>query len=296
MTTLYPASLDNFTNPTPADNLNTPTVLHSTQHANINDAVSALETKLGIDSSATTSSIDYLLKSTSSVSPGHKHNSSDIIGGTGTTVNTLQVDQTPAGGTYGTLAGTVNGSNAIFTVSNSAYVSGSLVVFLNGQEQTQGSGTDWTETSPAAGTFTFAIAPPTGSIVLAVYIKTATSSGVNLPVATVGSINGLATGSTLLYANSSGSSLLVEDVALICTAATGASNGPTAQIGSTATGSEVYASIAISALFVVNKIYHFGGPGMSVVIPNGGSLYIDITAGGTGTALTLKAAVIGNFV
>lgn len=94
----------------------------------------------------------------------------------GVTINTLQIDQTPAGGTYGTLSGVVNSSNTIYTVSNATYVSGSLMVFLNGQEQTNGSGKDWTETSPGAGTFTFAIAPPTGSIIQAAYIKSSSGS------------------------------------------------------------------------------------------------------------------------
>lgn len=40
----------------------------------------ALETKIGIDSSADTTSIDYKLKSTSSVDPGHKHTVANITG------------------------------------------------------------------------------------------------------------------------------------------------------------------------------------------------------------------------
>jgi hypothetical protein len=59
MTTAFPTTLDDFTNPTPADNLNTPAVLHSTQHANVNDAVEALEAKVGADSSAVAASLDY---------------------------------------------------------------------------------------------------------------------------------------------------------------------------------------------------------------------------------------------
>jgi hypothetical protein len=59
MPTNFPVSLDDFTNPTPADNLNTPAVLHSTQHANINDAVEALEAKVGVDGSAVVTSLDY---------------------------------------------------------------------------------------------------------------------------------------------------------------------------------------------------------------------------------------------
>lgn len=46
----YPGSLDDFTNPTASDNLSTPAVLHPTQHANVNDAVEALEAKVGIGS------------------------------------------------------------------------------------------------------------------------------------------------------------------------------------------------------------------------------------------------------
>ena len=78
MTTSFPASLDNFTNPTSSDDLDTPAVLHADQHANINDAVEALQAKVGIDSSAVTASLDYLVKSGSSSNPGHVHTSAAI--------------------------------------------------------------------------------------------------------------------------------------------------------------------------------------------------------------------------
>src|SRR3990167_2310730 len=44
MTTTFPSSVDNFTNPTADDRLDTPTVLHSDQHANANEGIEALET------------------------------------------------------------------------------------------------------------------------------------------------------------------------------------------------------------------------------------------------------------
>ena len=53
----YPSSLDDFTNPASGDKLNSPS--HSQQHKNINDAVEALEAKVGADSSAVTTSHDY---------------------------------------------------------------------------------------------------------------------------------------------------------------------------------------------------------------------------------------------
>ena len=57
MATNFPASLDTLTNPTSSDSLSSPS--HSAQHANVNDAVEALQAKVGADSSAVTSSLDY---------------------------------------------------------------------------------------------------------------------------------------------------------------------------------------------------------------------------------------------
>lgn len=55
----YPTSLDNFTNPTADDSLNSTTVPHADQHSDLNDAVEALQAKVGVNSSAVTSSLDY---------------------------------------------------------------------------------------------------------------------------------------------------------------------------------------------------------------------------------------------
>lgn len=47
MATQYPNSLDNFTNPTSTDTLNSPTAPHAEQHANANDAIEAIQAELG---------------------------------------------------------------------------------------------------------------------------------------------------------------------------------------------------------------------------------------------------------
>ena len=60
MTTSFPASLDTLTNPTSGDSLNSPS--HSGQHAHANDAIEALQAKVGVDSSAVTTSLDYKLR------------------------------------------------------------------------------------------------------------------------------------------------------------------------------------------------------------------------------------------
>lgn len=48
MSTQYPTSLDDFVNPTASDRLNSITVPHHQQHADLNDAVEAIQTVLGL--------------------------------------------------------------------------------------------------------------------------------------------------------------------------------------------------------------------------------------------------------
>lgn len=59
MSSNFPTALDVLTNPTPTDYLNSPS--HAGQHANANDILEALEAKVGINSSAVTTSHDYKL-------------------------------------------------------------------------------------------------------------------------------------------------------------------------------------------------------------------------------------------
>lgn len=47
MTTSFPGAIDAFTNPTATDALDSATVPHAAQHANVNDAVEAIETAIG---------------------------------------------------------------------------------------------------------------------------------------------------------------------------------------------------------------------------------------------------------
>ena len=68
MATNFPASLDALTNPTGSDSLSSPS--HSAQHANVNDAVEALQAKVGADSSAVTSSLDYKVAQLEAISHG----------------------------------------------------------------------------------------------------------------------------------------------------------------------------------------------------------------------------------
>jgi hypothetical protein len=73
MSTSYPTSLQDLdaTRGTASQPLSSPS--HVTHHTNEDDTIEALEAKVGIDNSAVTSSIDYKLKNSASINPGHKH-------------------------------------------------------------------------------------------------------------------------------------------------------------------------------------------------------------------------------
>lgn len=87
MSITFPTTLDTLTNPTGTDAVTSPD--HAGQHSDVNDAVEALEAKVGIDSSAVVTSLDYLVKNALSTDPGHKHPASKIV-------------NTPAGGIVAT--------------------------------------------------------------------------------------------------------------------------------------------------------------------------------------------------
>jgi hypothetical protein len=84
----------------------------------------------------------------------------------------IYIDQSPDNGTYGTLTGSIDGSNSTFTVSQGVYISGTLVVAINGQVLTQGGSQDWTESNPSSGIFIFNTPPPSGSVLTTWYNKT----------------------------------------------------------------------------------------------------------------------------
>lgn len=80
MSTNFPASLDTSTE-LPSNRTNNTAQLdsHPSDHNNLADAVIALETKVGVNSSAVTSTIDYKLTNSSSINPGHKHRYQQIL-------------------------------------------------------------------------------------------------------------------------------------------------------------------------------------------------------------------------
>lgn len=60
MATNFPVALDSITNPIGANTLNSPS--HASQHTNANDAIEAMQAKIGVDNSAVTTSLDYKVR------------------------------------------------------------------------------------------------------------------------------------------------------------------------------------------------------------------------------------------
>jgi hypothetical protein len=78
MATNFPTSLDALTNPQGTDSV--AAVPHAAQHANANDAIEALQAKVGANNSAVTTSIDYRIRALEGASVDTEA-IQDIVGG-----------------------------------------------------------------------------------------------------------------------------------------------------------------------------------------------------------------------
>ena len=74
-----------------------------------------------------------------------------------TGVSQIYTDTSESYAQTGSITGLINGSNQLFTNSQSAYNSGTCLIFVNGTLNF-----DWAETSPAGGTITFTNPPQSG--------------------------------------------------------------------------------------------------------------------------------------
>jgi len=106
MAITFPTTLDTLTDPTASDKLNSVTVPHATQHADLNNIVEALEAKVGVDGSAVSTSLDYIVKAATGIrlfAPREKWN----VAASAAT-GTISVDLKTAGAWYFTSDATAN--------------------------------------------------------------------------------------------------------------------------------------------------------------------------------------------
>jgi len=93
----FPTSLDNFTNP--ASNSSVANPSHAQQHADANDAIEALEAKVGVTNSAVETSLDYRVRTLENASVDTEA-IQDIVGGmvSGNTETNIVVDYNDTSG------------------------------------------------------------------------------------------------------------------------------------------------------------------------------------------------------
>lgn len=98
MATNFPTSLDTLTNPAAGNPLNSPS--HSAQHISENDAIEALEAKVGIDGSAVTTSHDYKLSEVTSTDKAVGKTATQTLTNKTLTSPTINLGTNATGDTY----------------------------------------------------------------------------------------------------------------------------------------------------------------------------------------------------
>ncbi len=136
----FPVSLDNFTNPVSTDT--TTAVDHAVQHSNVNDAVEALEAKVGVNSSAVTTSHDYKL--------GEVTSTDKAVGKTATQTLTNKTLTSPV---INTPTGIVKGDVGLGNVDNTSdSTKNSATATLTNKRVTPRSGTTTSSATPTINT------------------------------------------------------------------------------------------------------------------------------------------------
>lgn len=131
MTTNFPTSLDTFINPASTDSQ--ATVSHASQHDNINDAVAALEAKVGINSSAVTSSIDYKINNSLVTSLSSPNSTLTVAGSTSLTADLNLSHANTWAGVQTFTSGNLIAPNINPTAASGSNVAGTNFVLSGGQ-------------------------------------------------------------------------------------------------------------------------------------------------------------------
>lgn len=122
MSTNFPTSIDSLTNPTATSKVSV--ISHSAQHANANDAIEALEAKVGVDGSAVTTSHDYKLGEVTSTDKAVGKTATQILTNktlTSPTITGATESGTVADSTTRTVTGSIDAGGAVsLEIPNSA--------------------------------------------------------------------------------------------------------------------------------------------------------------------------------
>ena len=157
----FPTSIDTLTNPGSSDPQNSPS--HSGQHADANDILEAIEAKVGVDSSAVTTSHDYKIDALETTSHGVNDANTSSAPALGADDNYVtNAEKTVIGDTSNTNTGdeiVATGAEVDTGTDDVKYASakalkdshnvGSVAPSTDGNVMTS-NGTDWVSETPAA--------------------------------------------------------------------------------------------------------------------------------------------------
>lgn len=123
-----------------------------------------------------------------------------------------------------------------------------------------------------------------------------TSANTTLAISATG-IDAKTVANTLAYTNPSlTANIILTNAVVRCTAASAVTVGPTVGVGTSAGTSDIFAATGINALTATSKIFGFGLVGMAVLVPPGGTIYINVTGSATGTSQTIAVDLRGYFI
>lgn len=274
MTTAFPAAQDNFSNPIASDTQLA--VPHADQHANVNDAVEALEAKVGEDGSAIPTTHDYKLSA---------------VTGTDKAVSSLNFS--------GTSYGTNTGDQNLFT---SVLVSGQSTLSATGttsQLTIIGSGVTVT-TNTGTGSLLFSVSTSTGGgggdiAITGVVTGSGTSSITLTHVAPTGAGATVLQGTATLSGTTLVGSPVISGATIVSTTLSGAIligatlSGSTS-VGGTISGATIVASTISGATIVGSTLQR-----RLVSLSNSSGQTINLANGNVFTLTGLTTAALFSF-
>ena len=286
--TNFPGAIDAPTDPVSSNPLNSPS--HAGQHSFENDAIVALETKVGVNSSADTTSMDYKLSGVPSSDKAASKTGTETLTnktlGTGTSIN-LGSDAT--GDMYYRNSGGTLSRVSIGTAGNILANSGGLPTFIPNPAASNGSTTNTgvfqeaTQTQVDAGTATGS----TGADLVA-RTDTIRARNINAYVADTGSTNAYAIApSPVISAYAAGQVFIFKAV----NANTGASTLNVNSLGTKSivkNGSTALASGDIASGQAVTVIYD--GTNFQIISPLSSTTTAGSPQGSINTAITSPAS------
>lgn len=113
---------------------------------------------------------------------------------------------------------------------------------------------------------------------------------------TLSGIDAKVVANSIIFTNNGASDFVISNGIIRCTAATAITVGPTIGLGSSSGVSDIFSPVAILALNAQGRSFGFSLISMSITIPVGGNIYINLTNAATGTSQIICTDIQGYWV